>query len=203
MDTWTGAQINSLRLWGEKPHDAAMQQHDSPHHNARPDGVEINLIVLHAISLPPGEFDTKAIEAFFTGCLDTSLHPAFACLKGVRVSAHFVVDRTGVITQFVPVSRRAWHAGESEWKGVPNCNDFSIGIEMIGDEVHPFTDKQYRETARLCRVLMEVCSGINSERIVGHADIAPERKWDPGKQWDWEHFHRSLARIKRLDLEVR
>jgi len=180
-----------------------MEQIDSPHHNARPDGVEINLIVLHAISLPPGEFDMSSVEVFFAGYLDTSSHPAFSSLEGVRVSVHFVVDRKGVITQFVPILRRAWHAGESEWKGRPNCNDYSIGIELIGDEVHPFTNAQYRETARLCRVLIEAYPGINTERIVGHTDIAPERKWDPGKQWDWGHFHRSLAHIQRLDLEVR
>lgn len=180
-----------------------MQQSNSPHHNTRPDGVNIDLIVLHAISLPPGEFDMRLIEAFFTGHLDTSLHHALASLKGVRVSAHFVVDRSGVITQFVPIIRRAWHAGESEWKGKSDCNDYAIGIEMIGDETHPFTDGQYRETARLCRVLMEAHPDIHSERIVGHCDVAPGRKWDPGKQWDWAHFHRSLAHIQRLDLDVR
>jgi len=132
-----------------------MQQLDSPHHNARPDGVEISLIVLHAISLPPGEFDMRSVEVFFTGYLDTSSHPAFSSLEGMRVSAHFVVGRHGVITQFVPVARRAWHAGESEWEGMADCNDYSIGIEMIGDEAHPFTGTQYRETARLCRTLME------------------------------------------------
>jgi len=180
-----------------------MRHLDSPHHNARPDGIAVDLIVLHAISLPPGEFDMFAVEAFFTGYLDVSSHPAFASLEGVRVSAHFVVDRKGIITQFVPIVRRAWHAGESEWEGTPDCNDYSIGIEMIGDETHAFTDAQYRETARLCRMLMEGNPDIHSERIVGHSDVAPGRKWDPGKQWDWAHFHRSLAHIRRLDLEVR
>ncbi len=179
-----------------------MRYLDSPHHNVRPDGIAVDLIVLHAISLPPGEFGMLAIEAFFAGYLDASSHPAFSSLEGVRVSAHFVVDRNGVITQFVPVTRRAWHAGESEWEGIPDCNDYSIGIEMIGDEAHPFTGAQYRETARLCRVLMAVYPAINPERIVGHADIAQGRKWDPGKQWGWSHFHRSLAHIQRLDLTV-
>jgi len=180
-----------------------MRQLDSPHHNVRPDGVGIDLIVLHAISLPPGEFGMDDVEALFTGQLDVTTHPSFAGLNGLRVSAHFVVDRKGVITQFVPTLQRAWHAGESEWEGRPGCNDYSIGIELIGDEVHPFTDTQYRETARLCRMLIEAYPSINTERIVGHADIAPERKWDPGKQWDWGHFHRSLAHIRWLDLEVR
>lgn len=180
-----------------------MRQLDSPHHNARPDGVSIDLVVLHAISLPPGEFGMDDVEALFTGQLDVAAHVSFAGLDGLRVSAHFVVDRKGVITQFVPMRWCAWHAGESEWEGRPDCNDYSIGIEMIGDEAHSFTDSQYRETARLCRVLMEAYPGISAERIVGHADIAPERKWDPGKQWDWGHFHRSLAHIQRLDLELR
>jgi len=162
----------------------------------------IDLIVLHAISLPSGEFDMHSIQALFTGYLDTTSHPVFSSLEGVRVSAHFVVNRQGVITQFVPTARRAWHAGKSEWQGKADCNNYSIGIEMIGDEAHPFTNAQYRETARLCRMLMEAYPGINTERIVGHADIAPKRKWDPGEQWDWGHFHRSLAHIRRLDLEV-
>jgi len=180
-----------------------MSFYNTPHHNARPDGVEIDLIILHAISLPPGEFGMHSIKMFFTGCLDTSSHPAFSSLEGVRVSAHFVVDRQGLIIQFVPITQCAWHAGKSEWKGQENCNDYSIGIEMLGDEAHPFTDMQYRETARLCRVLMVAYPGINTARIVGHADVAPGRKWDPGRQWDWGHFHRSLAHIQRLDLDVR
>lgn len=179
-----------------------MRQFDSPHHNARPNGVEINLIILHAISLPPDEFDMHSVEAFFMGYLDTSSHPAFSSLTGMNVSAHFVVDRHGMIAQFVPVAQRAWHAGESEWEGKIDCNDYSIGIEMLGDETHPYTDAQYRETARLCRVLMKSCPAINSDRIVGHSDIAPGRKWDPGKQWNWGHFHRSLAHIRRFDLDV-
>ncbi|MDQ6957949.1 MAG: 1,6-anhydro-N-acetylmuramyl-L-alanine amidase AmpD [Mariprofundaceae bacterium] len=192
-----------MRTWGKKSHHAAMRQLDSPHHNARPDGVNIDLIVFHAISLPPGEFGMDDVEALFTDQLDVAAHASFAGLNGLHVSAHFVVDRHGVITQFVPIVRRAWHAGESEWEGRADCNDYSIGIEIIGDEAHPFTNAQYREAARLCRVLMEAYPGINAERIVGHVDIAPGRKWDPGKLWDWGHFHRSLAHIQRLDLELR
>ena len=194
---------DNLRTWVKETHYSVMRQLESPHRNMRPDGISIDLIVLHAISLPPGQFAMDDVEALFTGQLDVSAHASFAELDGVCVSAHFVVDRNGMITQFVPVSRRAWHAGESEWEGHDNCNDFSIGIEIIGDEQKPFDNNQYRETARLCRVLMEAHPGIGAERIVGHADIAPERKWDPGKQWDWGHFHRSLAHIQRLDPEVR
>jgi N-acetyl-anhydromuramoyl-L-alanine amidase len=172
----------------------------SPHYNARPEGTGIDLIVLHAISLPPGAFDTGPIEDLFLGRLDTGAHPALTELKGLRVSAHFVVDRKGRITQFVPVAERAWHAGESAWQGRSDCNDYAIGIEMIGDEQQPFTARQYTETARLCRMLMQAFPGISSERIVGHQDVAPGRKWDPGRQWDWAHFRRSLAHVRRLDL---
>ncbi len=176
---------------------------ESPHHNARPHGTGIDLIVLHAISLPPGEFAQEYIEAFFTGRLDCNAHPYFESLGGIRVSAHFVVGRSGHITQFVPVSQRAWHAGISSWQGVENCNDYSIGIEIIGDEDTLFTAAQYRETARLCRMLMQQFPDITVERIVGHQHVAPGRKWDPGKQWDWKHFHRSLAHIQKLQMEMR
>jgi len=174
----------------------------SPHHGDRPEGSDIDLVVLHAISLPPGEFESEHIESFFMGSLDTTLHPDFDTLTGVRVSAHFVVDRAGNITQFVPLSKRAWHAGDSIWEGRSNCNDYSIGIEMIGDEKQPFTQAQYRETARLCRVIMQHFPEVSRERIVGHQDVAPGRKWDPGKQWEWAKFRRSLSHIRKLDIEV-
>ncbi len=179
-----------------------MRQLHSPHHNARPDGMDIDMIVLHAISLPAGQFKTGHIENLFMGQLDCTAHPSFGSLHGVKVSAHFVVDRKGSVTQFVPCDRRAWHAGISEWEGRSGCNDFAIGIEMIGDEHTPFTTAQYRETARLCKTLMSRYPVISPQRIVGHQDIAPGRKWDPGKQWDWQHFRRSLAHIRNLELEV-
>jgi AmpD protein len=169
----------------------------SPHCDLRPD-TEIDLIVLHAISLPDGEFSMQHISDFFLGKLDISAHPSFKDLQGVCVSAHFVVDRDGHISQFVPIEQRAWHAGESEWLGREICNDYSIGIEMIGDERKPFTRQQYTETARLCRSLIAQYPAINKSRIVGHQDIAPSRKWDPGKQFDWQHFRRSFAHIKIL-----
>ncbi|MFQ5345344.1 MAG: 1,6-anhydro-N-acetylmuramyl-L-alanine amidase AmpD [Mariprofundus sp.] len=179
-----------------------MRQLHSPHHNVRPNGVEIDLIVLHAISLPAGQFNPEYIEALFTGQLDYTAHPDFDSLQGVRVSAHFVVDRAGDVMQFVACNRRAWHAGESEWQGKSGCNDFAIGIEMIGDECNPFTTMQYRETARLCKTLMQRYPAITSERIVGHQDIAPGRKWDPGKQWSWQHFRRSLGHIRHLKTGI-
>jgi len=175
----------------------------SPHHNARPDGVTIDLIVLHAISLPAGDFGTDYIEDLFMGRLDCAAHQSFDSLRELRVSAHFVVDRGGATTQFVACARRAWHAGVSEWQGRSGCNDFAIGIEIVGDERSPFSDAQYRETARLCRALMQRYPALSRDRIVGHQDIAPGRKWDPGRQWSWSHFWHSLAAIRHIDLEIR
>ena len=184
------------------PHDHGMRFLPSPNYGERPDDSAIDLIVLHAISLPPGQFETEVVEAFFLGKLDTEEYPELMELKGVRVSAHFVVDRKGGITQFVPLSKRAWHAGESSWQGLDDCNNYSIGIEVIGDEVQPFTSLQYRETARLCRVLMQHFPLISRERIVGHQDVAPGRKWDPGEQWSWERFDRSFSHIRKLNIEA-
>jgi len=175
----------------------------SAHHDARPPHTVIDLIVLHAISLPAGEFSMQHVEALFTGKLDSAAHPSFKSLDGLRVAAHFVVDRDGKVTQFVPFEARAWHAGKSSWQGREGCNDFAIGIEMLGDEDHPFTAQQYRETARLCSALMQRCPEISNDRIIGHQDVAPGRKWDPGRQWSWAHFRRSLARIRHNDLNIR
>jgi AmpD protein len=175
----------------------------SSHHDARPAGTAIDLIVLHAISLPPGQFASQPVEDLFMGRLDPAAHPAFADLAGLRVSAHFVVDRAGNITQFVPVARRAWHAGASVWQGRADCNDYAVGIEMVGDEARPFTARQYTETARLCRMLMDRFPAISPDRIVGHQDVAPGRKWDPGRQWDWPRFARSLTHVRRFDLTWR
>ena len=165
--------------------------------------MNVDLIVLHAISLPPGEFAMEHVEALFTGALDTSAYPSFASLEGMRVAAHFVVDRNGHITQFVPLEGRAWHAGQSVWQGREHCNDYSVGIEMLGDESSPFTRAQYRECARLCRALMGHFPEVNVARIVGHQDVASGRKWDPGKQWDWGHFHRSLSHIRNTEMNIR
>ncbi len=184
------------------PHDHGMRFLPSPYYGERPDDSVIDLIVLHAISLPPGQFETEPVEALFMGRLDTDQNPDLIELKDVQVSAHFLVDRKGRITQFVPLSKRAWHAGQSSWQGRSDCNDYSIGIEMIGDEEQPFTSVQYRETARLCRVLMQHFPLISRERIVGHQDVAPGRKWDPGSQWQWQRFGRSLSGIRKLNVEV-
>jgi len=176
----------------------------SAHFNDRPSGIDdVDLIILHAISLPPGEFEPDFIEALFTGALDVSAHPSFSSLLGLHVSPHFLINRKGVVTQFVPVSKRAWHAGQSTWLGRENCNNYSIGIEIIGDEETPFTRQQYRETARLCRVLISSFPTISRQNIVGHCNVAPGRKWDPGAQWNWDRFYESFVRIRKLNLELR
>ncbi len=170
----------------------------SPHANDRPLGVAVDMIVLHAISLPDGTFHEQYIHDLFLGNLDCTAHPSFDTLQNAQVSAHFVVARNGQITQFVPTHQRAWHAGESTWLGRDNCNDYSIGIEMIGDERKPFTQRQYQQTARLCKSLMREYPLMNQTRIVGHQDIAPLRKWDPGQQWQWPRFFQTLDLAKGL-----
>jgi AmpD protein len=149
----------------------------------------IGLLVIHSISLPPNEYVGDAIERFFTNLLDHSEHPYFEQLKGVRVSSHFLVRRDGEIVQFVPCNKRAWHAGVSSWRGLSRCNDFSIGIELEGSDFEPFTTRQYYALVRLTRRLKRI---YPIGEIVGHSDIAPGRKTDPGPFFDWEGY------IKRL-----
>jgi len=152
-----------------------------------------SLIVLHAISLPPGEFGVGLVRDLFLGHLDCDRDARLATLTGLRVSAHCVIDRSGAVIQFVPLHRRAWHAGESCWQGQSDCNDFSIGIEMIGDESEPFTHAQYHACAALCHTMMGHFPTIAANAITGHRDIAPGRKWDPGKLWQHARFEALLA----------
>lgn len=161
----------------------------SPNCDTRPPGAEIDLLVIHNISLPPGEFGGHGIVQLFTNSLDTDAHPYYAQLAGLKVSAHFLVRRNGEIVQFVPCGKRAWHAGASLWQGRPACNDFSLGIELEGSDCVPFGDRQYDALARLTRVLKRA---YPLRAIVGHADIAPARKTDPGPCFDWQRY---LARL--------
>lgn len=161
----------------------------SPNCDARPPGTAINMLVIHNISLPPGEFGGEAIAQLFTNILDTEAHPYYAQLRGLKVSAHFLVRRNGEIIQFVPCSKRAWHAGTSLWQGRSCCNDFSIGVELEGSDQVPFSDRQYAALARLTRLLQRT---YPLRAIVGHADIAPERKTDPGPCFDWPHYLAAL-----------
>ncbi len=164
---------------------SGMRHLASPNCDFRPSGTVIDLLVIHNISLPPGEFGGQAIAQLFTNTLDTDVHPYFAQLKGVRVSAHFLIQRRGEITQFVPCSKRAWHAGASAWHGRTACNDFSIGVELEGTDFLPFSDQQYAALIRLTRVLKRT---YPIREIAGHSDIAPGRKTDPGHEFDWPRY---------------
>lgn len=157
----------------------------SPNFDARPAGLPVDLVVIHNISLPPGQFDSGDIEAFFQNRLDPSRHPFFATIHEVRVSAHFLVTRTGELVQFVSCLDRAWHAGQSEFLGRPRCNDFSIGIEIEGSDDQPFTLAQYHTAAALVRALL---AAYPVRALAGHSDIAPGRKTDPGPHFDWAAF---------------
>ena len=165
----------------------------SPNRDDRPDGIAVDLIVIHGISLPPGEFGGRWIDALFTNTLDPAAHPYFQTLAGLRVSAHVLIRRDGELTQYVPFQHRAWHAGVSEYAGRPRCNDFSIGIELEGADEVPYTDRQYQQLAVIIPALRYAYPAMTPERLVGHADIAPGRKTDPGPAFDWVRLHRSLG----------
>jgi AmpD protein len=162
----------------------------SPHHDERPDDVAIDLLVIHNISLPPGEFGGREVEDFFLGRLHPGAHPYFAGIAAMRVSAHFFVRRGGEVVQFVPCELRAWHAGVSSWNGREKCNDFSIGIEMEGTDFQPFEDAQYEALADLTLAIFERYGEL---ALAGHADIAPGRKTDPGPHFDWVRFRAAIG----------
>lgn len=165
----------------------------SPHHNQRPDSKDISLLVVHNISLPPGQFDGPYIEQFFKGNLDPGAHPYFAQISDIRVSAHLLIRRDGSVIQFVPFNARAWHAGASCFNGRQQCNDFSIGIELEGTDTLPYTDQQYQSLAVITQTLMQYYPAITRDRITGHQHIAPGRKTDPGDAFDWERLHSLLC----------
>ena len=163
---------------------------DSPNQDERPPGTAITLAVIHSISLPPGEFGGDAIERLFTNRLAAAAHPYFAEIAHLRVSSHFLIRRDGERVQFVPVGRRAWHAGASSWRGRARCNDFSIGIELEGTDEGPFTDAQY---TRLAALLDALRAELPLTGIAAHSDIAPGRKSDPGAGFDWPRLLALLA----------
>jgi AmpD protein len=166
----------------------------SPNCDARPCDIAIDLVVVHGISLPPGEFGTPYVEDLFTNRLEPAGHPFFAEIADQRVSAHVLVRRTGELVQFVPFSVRAWHAGVSSFAGRERCNDFSIGIELEGTDTAPYTGAQYAMLAALVRTLMARWPAITPERVVGNCDIAPGRKSDPGPAFDWARLRAALER---------
>lgn len=162
----------------------------SPNCDARPDGETPSLVVIHNISLPPGEFGGSAVEELFTNRLDWDAHPYYQGIRGLRVSAHFFIRRNGELVQFVPCTLRAWHAGASQWQGREQCNDFSIGIELEGSDTESFTDAQYETLAHLTQALQ---SAYPIADIAGHCDIAPGRKTDPGPCFDWPRYRQSCG----------
>jgi AmpD protein len=168
----------------------AAAQVPSPNCDDRPPGTEIALLVVHNISLPPGEFGGTAIAELFTNRLDPGAHPYFATIRQLRVSAHFLIGRDGALTQFVSCERRAWHAGASSWRGREQCNDFSIGVELEGTDTLDYEAPQYRVLSRLTRAL---CRRYPIAEFAGHQDIAPGRKTDPGPAFDWARFRRLVA----------
>ena len=165
----------------------------SPHHDNRPTPFVINMIVVHGISLPPGEFGSEAIERFFCATLNSDEHPFYADIIHLRVSAHLLIKRSGEIVQFVPFTKRAWHAGESHFQGQSQCNDFSVGIEMEGTDEIPYEPEQYAQLGCVTKLLMNCYPAITRDRIVGHSDIAPGRKTDPGSSFDWSYLKGILA----------
>ena len=161
----------------------------------RPAGCSPDLLVIHNISLPPGQFTGDCIERFFTNCLDWEAHPFFDEIRGLRVSAHLLIRRDGELVQFVRFDDRAWHAGVSEFAGRDNCNDFSIGIELEGTDQLPYTDAQYTALAAVTGALFRAYPGMGPERIAGHCEIAPGRKTDPGPAFDWQRYRRAIPAI--------
>ncbi len=164
----------------------------SPNYNQRPESEVPSVLVIHSISLPPGRFGGGDIEAFFQNNLDPSKDPYFKEIKDLQVSAHFLISRDGVVTQFVSCNDRAWHAGVSNFCGRENCNDFSIGIELEGQDCEAYTSAQYDSLQSLTSAIIKAYPKINAEHIVGHCDIAPGRKTDPGPAFDWARYKASI-----------
>ncbi len=165
----------------------------SPNFDTRPGNTKIKLIVIHGISLPPGEFGGGYIQQFFCNQIDEKAHPYFAEICDMRVSAHCLIGRTGDITQFVSFNDRAWHAGVSTWCGEEACNDFSIGIELEGVDEQAYDDEQYRRLGDLVHCLRAWYPDITEQAICGHSDIAPGRKTDPGPAFDWARLNQAMV----------
>jgi AmpD protein len=171
----------------------------SPNHNHRSDEHDISLLVIHCISLPPAEFGTAYIDQLFSNTLNADEHPYFAKIHQLKVSAHVLIDRTGEITQYVAFNQRAWHAGSSSYSGRADCNDFSIGIELEGTEQAPFSAQQYQQLAKLSVSLVDHYPNLSRQRICAHSDIAPGRKTDPGRYFDWLYFNRLMVNCAKTD----
>lgn len=183
-----GSSPNNITVGSADVWLASAQRLESPNFNDRPEHVAPSLLVIHNISLPPGEFGGQNVEALFQNKLDWDAHPYYGEIKGLEVSAHCYIKRTGELIQFVPLNRRAWHAGQSSFAGQANCNDYSIGVELEGTDDQPFTPSQYEVLAELTREIRSRYPAITLDRITGHSDIAPNRKTDPGPHFDWTYF---------------
>jgi AmpD protein len=170
----------------------------SPNFSARPDDCSVDLLVIHNISLPPGQYDGQCIEQFFCNTLDWNAHPFFSEIRGLEVSAHLLVRRDGELLQFVSLSDRAWHAGSSCFDGRSECNDYSIGIELEGTDDDGYTQVQYDVLAQLTSTLLEEYCAMDAARIVGHSDISPGRKTDPGPSFSWDQYRGLLGGIGGL-----
>lgn len=164
----------------------------SPNYDSRPSDVEVDTLVIHGISLPPNQFGSEDIEALFTNQLALDKDPFYEKLTNLKVSSHCLIKREGSVTQFVPFHQRAWHAGQSSFKGRSNCNDFSVGIELEGADHIPYTNEQYTMLNQLISVICAHYPKVTQHRIVGHSDIAPGRKTDPGFKFDWNRVRRAL-----------
>ena len=168
---------------------------ETEHCDERDDPNDISLLVIHNISLPPGQFGGPYIDQLFTGGLDPEAHPYFKEIAGLRVSSHLLIRRNGELVQYVPFHQRAWHAGVSQFAGRQRCNDYSIGIELEGTDDIPYAGIQYQVLAKVTQAIMQAYPQIKPERITGHSNIAPERKTDPGPAFDWHHYRQLLAAI--------
>lgn len=164
----------------------------TPNCDERPPGSEVDLVVIHGISLPPGRYGGAGVEQLFTNALDPGEHPYYAQVCDLRVSAHLFIDRHGALTQFVPFHRRAWHAGPSCYEGRSNCNDYSIGIELEGCDDQPYEEVQYLALAAVLNALFAAFPALSRRRLAGHSTVAPERKTDPGPAFDWERLYALL-----------
>ena len=169
------------------------RQCPSPNRDERPDGVMPRLVIVHGISLPPGEYGGPEIEALFTNTLDFDAHPYFTEIRGLEVSAHLLIRRDGSLVQFVPLTERAWHAGESCFRGRACCNDFSIGIELEGEDDAVYDDRQYAVLADVLKAIFAAYPDITPREIAGHCDVSPGRKTDPGPAFEWLRLYDGLC----------
>ena len=193
MRTPESAAADSMSISALDGWLASIRRLPSPNCDARPPGSEPELIVIHGISLPPGRYGGPWIDRFFTNTLPAEADPYFATIQHLRVSSHVLIARDGALTQYVPFTMRAWHAGASNWCGRVSCNDYSIGIELEGTDDEPYDDRQYPVLAALIVALQQAYPALASGAVAGHSDIAPGRKTDPGPAFDWRRLERRVA----------